>query len=326
MDKIKIVYANTMDYTFSLQQRPHHIMNSLSKMGYDVHWINSKNEKGKRPDRFENLTIWYDWDIFVKRNPECDVYFSSWSKSHKDLKDIKAKIVAYDSLDNFEENETEEVNMVNASDVVFTTSKPLFDLRKTQHENVHMCRNGCWYGFKDVDLGEFKNENIQGDYLLFSGAIADWVDVDLLNKISEIYQVIVVGAYFGLGKELGGKIKFLGTKNYLSLQNYYKNALVNLVPFKRCQTSDYSNPIKMYESSVYGVPTVSIDIPEAIIHNEAIYVAHNHNDFIRQIERAIKQKNDEKRKEILLNFAKENDWMERVNLIDREVRKLLVDG
>lgn len=322
MNKIKIVYANTMDYGFALQQRPQHIMNSLSKMGYDVHWINSKKESGKAPDRYPNLTVWYDWENFLRRNPECDVYFSSWSKRYPDLNRIKTKIVVYDSLDNFKQNEEAEETMVSKSDLVFTTSQLLYDLRSPQHNNVHMCRNGCWSGFKDKIGDNLKPQDVSGDYILFSGAIGDWVDVDLINKLAKQFQVVVAGSYFG-GDSLSDNVKALGSKNYVNLQTYYKNALVNILPFKRCQTADYSNPIKMYESAVFGVPTVSTDIPEAMINNNIIYTASSHNDFIGQVYKAIKQRNDPIRKEALYNFAKENDWMVRVNLIDKEIRKLL---
>jgi len=321
MDKIKLVYANTMDYGFSLQQRPHHIMNSLAKMGYDIHWINTEKQEGKTPDRYPNLTVWHNWENFIRRNPECDIYFSSWSKRHGDLDKLKIKKVVYDSLDNFKENEEDEEKMVSKSDLVFTTSQPLFDLRNSQHHNVHMCKNGCWYGFKDKIDDSIKPKDVSGDYILFSGAIGDWVDVNLINKLAEQFQVVVVGAYFG-GDSLSDKVKALGTKNYVNLQTYYKNALVNIVPFKRCQTSDYSNPIKMYESAVFGVPTVSTDIPEAVSHKNVVYTATNHNDFIGQVQKAIKQRNDPVRKQALYDFAKENDWMVRVNLIDKEMRKL----
>ncbi len=322
MKKIKIVYANTVDYSFALQQRPHHIFKTLSTMGYDVHWINSTQEKGVRPDRYENLTVWHDWEVFLKRNPECDIYFSSWANRHIDLDRIKAKFVVYDSLDNFPENEPMEKSMIDKSDLVFVTSEPLFQLRSKEHNNVHYCRNGCWSGLDEKISSDWPS-GVTGDYVLFSGALGNWVDIELINKLAELMQVVIVGAYFGPIDLAVKNAVMLGTKNYIELQSYYRNALVNIVPFKRCQTADFSNPIKMYESSVYGTPTVSTDIPEAILHQDIIHVASNHNDFINLVQKACKLKREQENVTKLKSFAAENDWSHRVYLIDKEIRKLL---
>jgi glycosyltransferase involved in cell wall biosynthesis len=318
---MKIVYANTIDYTFALQQRPHHIMNLLAERGHEVHWINSSKDHELRPFKYGSLTIWYNWENFLRRNPECDIYFASWSRRYEDLDRLKAKFVVYDSLDNFPDNEAHEEVMVSKSDLVLTTSQPLFDLRCKQHNNVHMCRNGCWSGFANKDLSKFPIKDVKGDFILFSGAIGNWVDVKLIDKLAEQFQVVVAGAYHG-GDPLGNKVKIIGAKKYEELQMYYKTALVNILPFKRCQTSDYSNPIKMYEPAVFGVPTVSIDIPEAVIHQDSVYLASNYNEFVNQIQKAIKQRDDPIRKENLIKFAKESDWNLRVDLIEKEMKAL----
>lgn len=318
---MKIVYANTVDYNMELQQRPHHIMNTLARRGHEVHWVNHTQIKGRSNNTYGNLTLWHDWDLFLSKHPTCDVYFSSWASRHVDLEQIKAKIVVYDSLDNFAINEHNEPRMINKADVVLTTSKPLYDLRSTQHSNVHMCRNGCWPNLANEIKDDITIKDVNGDFILFSGAVAEWVDVELINELAEQFQVVIAGVVFPHLLELlpSKKCKVVGAKTYIELQKYYKKAKVNLIPFKRCQTSDYSNPIKMYESAVFGTPTVSIDIPEAVIHNDAICVESNHVDFINTVKTIIENPPTQDYKNMLMNFAQENSWEDRVDLIEREI-------
>ncbi len=125
-----ILYANTIDYEFSLRQRPHHIMDIFSQRGWKVFWVDQHKQSGKLRNRLnENLEIYYDWEVFKKRNPKVDVYFSSWSFRHVDLNEIDYKVCVYDSLDNFEQNSTQEHLMIDKADILLTTSQPLYDLR-----------------------------------------------------------------------------------------------------------------------------------------------------------------------------------------------------
>jgi glycosyltransferase involved in cell wall biosynthesis len=312
-------YANTIDYNFPLRQRPHHIMDILAARGHSIHWVDNTQVEGLRPDRYENLTVWHNWDVFKKRVPEVDVYFSSWSHRYIDLNQVKSKIVLYDSLDNFEANELEEVNMINKADILLTTSAPLYTLRKQQHNNVHLCRNACFSENDNInieipeDVKQFKN-----GYMLFSGAMANWVDIELIEKVAKLYDVVVVGKLFGVSKMPKG-VHYLGNKSYNDLQKYYKFCSLNLLPFKRCQVADFSNPLKMYESLVYGRVTIATDIPEATIYPNAVLPSKNHEEFINNIKYALKRKDDINIINKCKQVAKENDWDNRVDIIEKAI-------
>ena len=313
-----ILYANTIDYNFDLQQRPHHIMNLLAKRGHIIHWVNKTKVEGLRPERYENLTVWHNWDVFKKRVPEIDVYFSSWSFRHTDLKEIDYKICLYDSLDNFKENESHEEDMIEKSDILLVTSYPLYELRKTQHKNIHICRNGCFadYGKKDYEVpSDVKKFVDKGGYILFSGAIANWVDNELIEKVAKKYNVVIVGKQFGVDK-MPKHAHYLGIKSYEELQAYYNHCSVNILPFKRCQTSDYSNPIKNYEAMTHGKITVATDIPEATIYPDIVLPSRNSEEFMNNIKKALEIKDDVDIKNECFKNAEDNDWNKRVDLIE----------
>jgi hypothetical protein len=323
-----ILYANTINYNFPLQQRPHHIMNELSKRGWKVIWCDNKKQKNKLRDRInENLTIYYDWDVCKKREQNVDVYFSSWSKRHVDLEDINCKICVYDSLDNFEENSFEEYLMIAQANILFATSNPLYQLRKNEHNNVTICRNACFpeLGLHDYDIpDDLKDIKSNGKpVILFSGAVAGcpqngWVDTELMSEIGKQYNMVIVGNLWGI-KEPPANTIFLGSKKYTELQSYYHHCDVNILPFRRCQTSDFSNPIKIYEGLSHGKITVATDIPEATIYPDVVFSSKSRERFLKNINRALTLKNDSKIKEKCYETAKNNSWYNRVDVIETAI-------
>ena len=331
---INLLYNCTIDYSFIYTQRPNHLMRLLSEKGdYKVYWVNNTQVPGKRREEInENLTVYHDWEIFRKRfEGKIDVHFISWAARFVDIPLIKPKMVVYDSLDLFPENEKDERNMVSKADVLLTTSQPLYDYHKNNHNNIHMCRNACFpelgekqYAMPDI-IKQAKSMGQQ--VVLFSGAIGNWVDVELMDYVShsDKYVIMVVGSSFGVPQHLLPKnIVYLGTKKYEELQAYYQHCDVTLLPFKRCQTSDYSNPIKTFESLSFGKPVISTDIPESCIFPEnTVFVSGNKEEFRQNINKALKIcKNEEiinKCKEV----ARENSWQSRVDIIDREIKRFI---
>lgn len=324
MKQRTIVYANTIDYDHPLQQRPMHIMNEFAKSGkYKVYYVNQTQRTDKVRDRIsENLEVYHNWEVFKKRVPEVDIYFSSWSFRHVDLDEIKAKLVVYDSLDNFEQNEPEEINMINKADILCTTSDTLYDIRKYQHSNIHIVRNGCFpekannnYPVPE-DLKPFKDTG--KPILLFSGALAYWCDLQLVEKLGKKYQVVIVGLPWAIDK-IPESVHYLGKKKYDELQAYYQHCDVSLLPFKRCQVSDFSNPIKMYEAMVFGKPTVSTDIPEALIYPEAVLSSRNHSEFFENVEKALELTKQDSYRDKVIKLSYKNTWEQRVKQIDKAI-------
>lgn len=323
-----ILYANTIDYDFPLQQRPHHIMNILAERGYKVYWVNNTKKIGKMKDIInDNLEVWHNWDVFKKRVPKVNIYFSSWSFRHRDLKDIQSDLVIYDSLDNFIANEHEEHLMINQADILLTTSNPLYELRKNEHNNIHMCRNACFPELGDKkydiprDLLQYKKNG--KPIILFSGALANWCDLTLVERIAQKYQVIFIGKLWGIPKIPNGVI-YLGEKKYDKLQAYYHFCDLSILPFKNdCQTAIYSNPIKNYEAMSHGKLTVAMNIPEATIYPDVVLASEDHNKFMKNIKKALRLKDELETIKKCKQCANENSWYQRVNLIEKTIQKFM---
>ncbi|MET3209907.1 UNVERIFIED_CONTAM: glycosyltransferase involved in cell wall biosynthesis [Paenibacillus sp. PvR008] len=326
MKQKTIVYANTIDFDQPLQQRPHHLMKYFSENGYMVYWVNYTQRTDKVRDRIsDTLEVYHNWEVFLKRNPKVDIYFSSWAMRHMDLESIEADLVIYDSLDNFPENEHEEVNMISKADILLAASKPLLELRSKQHKNVHLVRNACFNELGDLDypipedLTPFNKRN--KPIVLFSGALtSNWCDLLLMEKIAKKYQVLVVGLPWGI-KEMPKGVHYLGSKGYQELQAYYHHADVTLLPFQRCQISDFSNPLKVYESLAHGTPVVATDIPEMDDYKDVVFVSRNHKEFIKNIHKAIKVSKCNDYKNKAKEMAKYNSWDDRFEIINGAIKE-----
>ena len=337
-----ICYANTIDYDAPLQQRPHHIMNELANRGYNILWVNQTQS----PDIFrtkisDNLSVYHNWQRFLtKFKDKVDIYFSSWSHRHVDIAQLNPKKVIYDSLDLFPANESQEIHMVNKADIILTTTKGLYDYHK-QHtvKPIYMCENGCFPKYRHVSLSipaelkELMENNIP--ILLFSGALAvhptgGWCDLDLLRQITRKYYMVCVGQGWGISNDfvkyhndVFSKVIIVGNKDYDTLQRYYAHCTINLLPFKRCQTSDYSFPLKVIEGCNHGKICVATDIPVmqelGAKYPNALLVSKSHEEFMRNIKSAIGRCDKDLIKQECYQLADEYSWDKKVDIIEKVI-------
>jgi hypothetical protein len=308
-------------------------MNILAERGYDVSWFDSDFSVRKRQNKMrtkinDNLYVYYDWEVFKKRFANPDIYFSTWSKRYEDLVDIKPKLgVIYDSLDNFEENSKDESMMISKSDIVLTTSQSIYRLRKKEHNNVVMCPNGCFENIKikqyPIPIDLKKNVDMNKPIILFSGALARWCDIELLETIADLYQLVFVGKPFGV-PNVPDNFIYLGCKTYDELQMYYHHCDITLLPFNRKQEALYSDPIKIYESLSHGKICISTKIEEAEkFDRKVVYVSKSREHFLQNIKKALKHKDTQETKDICIKEAKKHSWGKRVDIIENCIMKLV---
>jgi glycosyltransferase involved in cell wall biosynthesis len=338
---MNICYANTIDYEHPFQQRPHHLMNELAKRGHKIFWVNEKkNENIFRTRINENLSVYHNWNKFVEKfRGEIDVYFASWSHRWVDVAKLQPKMAIYDSLDLFPQNESQEKNMVNVADVLLTTTTNLYDYHK-QHTDkpIYRCENGCFPKYRNLIYETPKDiKDIQKPIVLFTGAMAidpkmGWVDFELIDRISQKYNMVVVGGLWGVSqefmvkhKQIFSRIKFVGTKDYDTLQKYYATCDVNLLPFKRCQTADYSDPLKVIEGCNHGKISVVTDIPSMVQLNKqcpnSILVSKNHDEFLKNIDLAIRNSTNKDIINEAIGFADTLSWNSRVDIIENAIKQ-----
>jgi glycosyltransferase involved in cell wall biosynthesis len=126
--------------------------------------------------------------------------------------------------------------------------------------------------------------------------------------------------------ELSGYRNFLylGTKPYDQIPWYLHRFSVGIIPFRKTRLTAAVNPVKLYEYSACGLPTVSTDFSDDLSEfKHIISVCHSHAEFVAQLQKAIERKKDNTFIEELQSFARENDWDRKGSVIRSIIEKVL---
>ena len=330
-----VIYPPTIDWNW-MKQRPQQLMEQFSLHGFPVYYCNMTQSRTELFTAISsNFTIVHNNRYFIKntipqlkRQGKKILLWVSWSKLHFFLDEYQPDFIIYDYLDDFSAWQSYLKPMVEASNVVVSTSAVLQAQIKEkfpEKPNI-LIPNGC-------DLEHFhKGAKIPvphefachpGPVITYCGAWAKWIDRPLINKIAAAFPnalVAIIGVEFG--SQVGGEIpnlKYLGYKSYLDLPAYLNHSTVCIIPFLIEEITVATNPIKMYEYLASGKPVVSTDIPEAR-SVPSVYVGETHDAFLEKIrlilsnriafneaevERWLSQRTWEKRFEAILSVLRE---------------------
>ncbi len=177
--------------------------------------------------------------------------------------------------------------------------------------------NGCDYDhFKAAPYAipedmDFKTgKPIVGYY----GAVAEWMDYELLRKISktEKYDIVLLGISYDGSFEQSGldklhNVHFLGKKSYDILPSYAANFDVCTIPFVCNDLTASTSPVKLFEYMAAEKPIVTTDLAECRKYR-SVMCSKTHDEFIENLEKAVFLKNDENYKATLKQDALDNTW------------------
>jgi glycosyltransferase involved in cell wall biosynthesis len=221
----------------------------------------------------------------------------------------------------------EEVKLLQNADVVFTSSQVLYGLKKPFNANTFYMPHGVDFEFFSYAIDtaiEPPNDlkSVSRPIIGFYGLIQDWIDFELIAKIAQSHldwSVVLIGKIcidVSSVKNMAN-IYLLGEKPYQRLPLYSRFFDVAIVPYNmqdpRMQTV---NPTKLLQYLACGLAVVTVDLPEVRNYREVVYVSNNHDDFIKNIERALKENNKELVKKRKL-AAQNETWQHRVEAISK---------
>jgi glycosyltransferase involved in cell wall biosynthesis len=230
-----------------------------------------------------------------------------------------------------------ERELLRKADIVFVTSKNLYESKRVYNANTHYLPNVADVAHFSRALNDdipipAEMASIQKPLLGFIGAIDDYkVDSDILEYIAGFSWSIVLIGPLGLSdkaEKLKGlvtlkNIYHLGIKDYKELPSYLKYFDVCLIPSR---LNDYTKnvfPMKYYEYLAAGKPVVATGIPSLIDQKDIAYIAKDKYEFKELIERALKEDSDPKRKERAA-VAAENTWEKRIESMAEVIEKNLI--
>jgi len=183
---------------------------------------------------------------------------------------------------------------IENADIVPCSATKLYKMAKKYNKEAFLVPNGCDYEhFKPKQWTIPEDlKNLPGKKITFTGAVAPWLDIQLIYEVARNYpddSIVLVGYLYDMGLENAPpNIYFLGHKDYKILPAYLHYSDVLIIPFdKDNPVVGSTNPIKLWEYLATGKPIVTTDIPEVTIEYPIVYKAGNHEAFIEWINHSI---------------------------------------
>lgn len=274
-------------------------------------------EKWLKAVRFNDPVIWtflptpLTLDLIDKLPHKLSVYYciDSFASSSANARKIK------DS----------EMKLLKISDLVFTTSKELYDYCRNYNQNVHMFPFGVNYAkFEKIRLSNNPSlqeiRSIEKPIIGYVGGIHKWIDLDLLNSMATErpeYSFVFVGPVQTNIHSLPNRknIYFLGKQFHDKLPSFIKDFDVCIIPYKITEYTNNVYPTKLNEYLAMGKPVISTPLPEIINfnkeNNNIIKVGDSYSNFISLIDKAITETGDANVKK-RIEAARNNSWDNRI--------------
>lgn len=199
--------------------------------------------------------------------------------------------------------------------------------------NLTSSSNGVDYDFFKHYDKNYKYEkdfqeilNIKKPIIMYYGALAKWFDYELIKKLAKTdkYSIVLFGIKYDEAYDQNmnneKNIYFLGSRDYKVLKEYAKHADVLTIPFLINNITLATSPVKIYEYMALHKPIVTTDMPECRKY-KSVLIGKNHDEFLKQIEKALKLKTDKKYIVLLDKEAKENDWARKAKDIIDLIKK-----
>lgn len=238
--------------------------------------------------------------IFIVSFPDWIQYLNKVSNESK---------IIYDCLDDWESfisdldlgyTETtihNERKLASLADLIIVSARSLYVKMARFNDNLYYLPNGVW----NADYGSFGDEipidirNIKKPIVFFMGAIAGWVDIDLIKYLADArpeYSFVFVGDEVKVKLPTSSNIHFLGRKKYEDLPLYLKEAKVAIIPFKVNKLTTAVTPLKFYEYLSSSTPVVTTIMPD-LIGLPGSKMAWSYEDFLKHLDAYILMDNDQ---------------------------------
>lgn len=254
------------------------------------------------------LPFWRQLAVALQR--EC-----SWTTCYDCMDDWDT----FQNLGDF--NRTEEVQLVKDADVVFVSAAKLQEKFEARGVTAHLVRNGVDYAFFNTPPAAAPPEQFQKPVIGYYGAIADWIDLDLVYQVASLrpeYSFVLIGQVFNRDMsqlESLPNVHLLGHKPYESLPSYLRLFDVCHIPFLLNEVTAATDPVKLYEYLSAGKPVVSTGLSELAFCRDLVLVANTAPEYAEAIDRALQltSGDDVRRRR---EFARSHTWTLRVAAMD----------
>lgn len=337
-----------------LRQRPHHISPRLAAGGYFFVYVDPEAEPGLRRWVSDDLLVVSGYDVLDKlaglrkKLPLYYISIAGFPSTFDELAAIRAKgyKIVYEYIDELDEsingNLKKQIGVYKRLEelepsLVITSAKRLFNemAKRFPKNRILLSQNA-------VDIEKFRPherhvdeapEDIQGiiregkPIVGYYGAIASWLDYSLINSMvleRPDYNFVFIGRDYDDGLKslhLPKNMHYLGPKNYEDLAEYSYWFDCAIIPFQNGEIAKSTSPLKLFEYMAMGLPTVCTKDLRECRGYDGVLMSNDSKQFIKNVDRAIKLKQDKKTRDKLVRSAKANTWDARADDILKALKK-----
>lgn len=321
-----IIYPPTVDWDH-LHQRPQQLIKALSRRDM-IGVFGNINFGQQHPPGLEFITDTLILannmllnDIFNKMrglypNSEFTVVYS-YPDQVSEVHAVGVDRVIFDSLDEpineFAHWMLKYESAVTQADLVLASSDSLLARAAQYRNDVELVPNGCDYDH----FSKVQGSKADPFHIGFVGAVASWLDWELIGKISELpaVRLTFIGPNFGLDRPSlhRSNITYLGHHDYDKLPSLMECFDTLLIPFKLNEMTRGVSPIKFWEYLATGKPIISTALPEVVQSGLATIIDHE-NYATAGIDHSSKAKKQR------IAYAKANSWDERAARICKALK------
>jgi len=263
----------------------------------------------------------------------CLVQIPYWAPFAERLRERLGWRVVYDCMDewtNFPGFGPDvlalEDGLVRRADLTIVSADKLQEKWKDAAARYVLAKNGIDADHYHAHYGEnallgSPSRPVIGYY----GALASWVDVPLLEKVADAYPggtIVLAGGHFDVDLsplKTRKNVRLLGQRPYSEMPKLLWSFDACIIPFLVNDITEATNPVKFYEYLFGGKPVVSPALTELLPFDELSYLAHGHDEFLRQLARALAESPTDPRRAARRKVAEANDWAHRYETIDEGI-------
>ena len=353
-----LIWRSSFGWDVPLYQRPQHISLAMSKKRCLVFYeVTSMTDKTKAIEEYAPNLFLVNFNnkhiremLFsavdaVKKPKYLQFYSTDWTmpldyvKSFKDrgygilyeyIDDLNPRLAGTKELPkNIAEKYTWAMESPDNALIVATADLLYEDVKsKRGDKNLVFAANGVDYDYF-CDLSspfEFEPEFEEvlkraKPIICYYGAMADWVDYELIKKIDKCdkYTVVLFGIRYDDTLDASGvlslkNVAFMGPRDYKKLKYYAAKADILTIPFKINEITLATSPLKLFEYMALKKPIVTSAMPECMKYS-SVLIAHNHDEFFTHFEQCAELANSEEYIALLDKEAKENSWSAKADQI-----------
>ena len=226
-----------------------------------------------------------------------------------------------------------ESNIYNSADIVFCSAEYLSEKIQKRYgkKNITIVNNALSvvpnYDGKTIELSDNLSDfNTNSKRLTYVGTVADWMNVDLIKKITEEVSDIEIFFFGPCGEKMRKAltmphVHLMGAIPHPQVSTVLQMSDALIMPFKLTELILSVNPVKLYEYIASGKPCIAPLYGESKQFENYAYLYSSEKECVDLL-KDIGNLNAKENKEACVRYAEQNTWASRYSVIKESLNRL----